>query len=302
MAQKPVDQAGPDTASRERLGLILAVIFTVVLWASAFAGIRAGLRSYSPESVALLRYLTASAALAVYALVTRMPLPARKDLPGIALMGFLGFTFYNVALNAGEQQIPAGTAALIVATAPIFVALLARIFFHEHLKAIAWVGILISFVGVGIISFESQGGFQLSFAALLVLSTAISSSIYSVAQKSYLKRYSPLQFTAYAIWAGTAFLLVFTPGLVSQIQTATTEATLAVIYMGIFPGVIGYACWAYVLSRIPAAKAGSFLYLVPPTATLIAWIWLGELPAVTALIGGVFVLGGVIIVNLIGRR
>ena len=129
----------------------------MTLWASAFAGIRAGLHSYSPESVALLRYLVASAALGIYALITKMPLPARKDVPGIASTGFLGFAFYNVALNAGEQQIPAGTASLIVATAPIFVALMARIFFHEHLKAISWIGILISFVGVGVISIQSQG-------------------------------------------------------------------------------------------------------------------------------------------------
>src|SRR5512146_3063104 len=181
--------------AKSRLTLVLAVGFTVTLWASAFAGIRAGLQSYSPESVALLRYLAASAALAIYALATKMPLPAWRDVPGIAVTGFLGFAFYNVALNAGEQQIPAGTASLLVASAPIFVALLAKIFFHERLRISAWIGIFLSFIGVGIISIETQAGFQLSFAALLVLAAALSSSIYSVAQKPFLRKYSPLQFT-----------------------------------------------------------------------------------------------------------
>jgi drug/metabolite transporter (DMT)-like permease len=302
MMPKPVDEVKPAASRRGELTLILAVGFTVTLWASAFAGIRAGLHSYSPESVALLRYLVASAALGIYALITKMPLPARKDVPGIAITGFLGFAFYNVALNAGEQQIVAGTASLIVATAPIFVALMARFFFHEHLKAISWIGILISFVGVGVISIQSQSGFQLSFAALIVLAAALAQSIYTVAQKPFLKKYSPLQFTAYAIWIGTIFLLVFSPGLFAQLQTATLESTLAVVYMGIFPGAIGYACWSYVLSRLPAGRAGSFLYLTPAIAVLIAWVWLGELPAVSALLGGAFILAGVIIVNLIGRR
>ena len=133
-----------------------AAALTVVFWASAFAGIRAGLQSYSPESVALLRYLTASICLAVYALLTRMPLPALRDVPGIALTGFLGFSFYNVALNAGEQRIPAGTASLIIASAPVFVALMAGAFYKERLRLRSWLGILLSFVGVAVISVKPQ--------------------------------------------------------------------------------------------------------------------------------------------------
>jgi drug/metabolite transporter (DMT)-like permease len=96
---------------------------TITLWASAFAGIRAGLPSYSPQSVALWRYLTASIVLAADAGVTKMPLPQRRDLPGIALAGFIGLTLYSVTLNAGEQKIPAGSASLIIGSAPSNVAM-----------------------------------------------------------------------------------------------------------------------------------------------------------------------------------
>jgi len=275
---------------------------TIVLWASAFAGVRAGLISYTPENIALLRYLVASIVLAGYAIAIRMPLPRRQDLPGIVGTGLAGFTIYNLALNYGEQRIEAGTASMIVASAPIFVALLAGIFFHERLRVWAWLGILISFVGVAIISIKPASGVQLSVYALIVLLSAFVISIYTVGQKPFLKRYSPLQFVTYSIWCGTFFLLFFTPGLVHQMQTATLNATLAVVYMGIFPGVVGYAGWSYVLSRLPASRAGSFMYFTPLAATFIAWIWLGELPGLSALIGGCFIITGVVIVNVLGRQ
>ncbi len=279
----------------------VAILTTVVLWASAFAGIRVGLQSYSPENVALLRYLTASIALGVYALFSKMPLPQGRDLPGLAALGFVGFSFYNVALNAGEEQIPAGTASMIIASAPIFVALLALIFLHERLRLLAWAGIGLSFLGVAVISVERGAGWGVSLSALLVLAAAVSQAIYSVGQKPYLRRYSPLQFTTYAIWTGTFFLLWFGPDLLRQMPAASSASTIAVIYMGIFPGAIGYVSWSYVLSRLPASQAGSFLYLIPAVAIVIAWLWLGEMPDLAAWLGGALILAGVLLVNVRGR-
>jgi drug/metabolite transporter (DMT)-like permease len=126
-------------------------------------------------------------------------------------------------------------------------------------------------------------------------------AIYNVSQKPYLQRYSPLQFTACAIWFGTLFLLVFTPDLIRELPAASLESTLAVVYMGIFPGAIGYVSWSYVFSRMPASRAGSFLYMVPVAAIIIAWFWLGEAPEPSALLGGVLILSGIVLVNLIGR-
>lgn len=299
------NQSTPSQADGSELNLrvIGAIALTVISWASAFPAIRVGLEAYTPEHLALLRYLVASVALGIYAASTRMPLlPQRQHLPGIALLGFAGITFYNVALNAGEQGISAGAASMLIASAPIFVAIFAWLFLKERFTPWAWIGIAICFVGVTTIALSSSEGVKLSPAALLVLAAAVAQSSYSVGQKPYLRHYRPVQFTTYALWAGTVFLLVFLPGLVEQIQAAPAPATLAIVYMGIFPGALGYISWSYVLAHLPAARAGSFLYLVPAIAIVIAWFWLGELPGLIALFGGTLILTGVIIVNTRGKH
>jgi drug/metabolite transporter (DMT)-like permease len=272
-------------------------MLNVILWASAFAGIRVALQSFSPQSIALLRYLIASLVLIIYALITHMPLPKKQDLPLIALLGFLGFAVYNVALNAGESEIPAGTASFIISFDPIFMALLAFLIQKERLTKWGWGGILLSFGGVTIISFTQGSGFTFTTSALLVLLAAFSKSLYSIGQRQLLKTYGPLNFVTYAIWAGTLFLLVFTPGLITDLKQADLQPTLAVIYMGILPGALGYLAWSTVLSRLPSSVAGSFLYLVPLFTVLIAWVWLGEIPHITSLLGGLLILAGTITVN-----
>lgn len=283
------------------LRLLAVAIVTVVSWGSAFAGIRAALGAYTPAHLALLRYTVASLVLAVYAASVRMRLPRRQDLPGLALLGLTGITFYNLALGYGETTIPAGTASLLIATTPVWMALFAALLFRERLSTVGWLGMGLSFVGAAVIGLGSGGGLGVDPQALIVLAAALSSAAYSLGQKPFLSRYSALECTAYAIWAGTALLLPFAPGLVGEVRAAPLAATLGVVYLGVVPAALGYVLWAWMLAQVPAATAGSFLYLVPPAAALIAWAWLGEAPAPLAVFGGTLVIAGVILVNRWGR-
>lgn len=287
--------------SRADTRTLIAIGVTLFFWASAFAGIRVGLSAYAPGHLALFRFLVASAVLAVYAVVIRMPLPQVRDLPVILLLGFLGITVYHVALSHGEVTVTAGAASLLIGSGPVFTALLATLFLGERLKVWGWLGIAISFSGVALIALGEGEGVRLDPGAFLILLAALATSLYFVFQKPYLKKYSALQFAAYTIWAGTLFMLIYLPGLASGVRSAPLGATLAVVYLGVFPAALAYVTWTYALSRSPASIAASFLYLSPVLATLIAWVWLREVPAVLSLAGGGLSLCGVVLVNTRGR-
>lgn len=289
----------------------IALGIALLLWASAFPGIRAGLAAvdatpgpdgYGPGELALLRFGTASIVLIIYAFVVRLPLPKKADLPRIALAGLLGIAIYHVALNFGERTVESAAAAVLISLSPVITALLSTRFLGERLSAWGWIGIGISFLGGLLVAFgEGGGGLTFDTGALLVLVATLSTSLYFLVSKPALKHYSALEFTSYAIWAGTLPMLFFAPTLAKQMTEAPTSATLAGIYLGIFPGAIAYVLWSVGLSKMPASRVSAFLYLQPVNAAIIAWFWLNEVPALGVVIGGMVSIAGVIIVNVLGK-
>jgi drug/metabolite transporter (DMT)-like permease len=275
----------------------LALGTTVVIWGSAFAAIRVALHAFGPGEMALLRLMFAAAALAIYAVFTRMRLPAAGDLPGIFLLGFAGFGFYFTALNFGEVTVQAGVASLLIATAPIFTALFAVVFLKERLDLRAWIGVMIAFTGVALIIAGQQGNFGVSKGALLILAAAISAAVYFVIQRPLLKRYSSLELTTYSIWCGTLLTVFFLPGLCRQLIHTSWKMTAVVAYLGVFPAALGYVLWNYAMSKLPVSRVSSFLYLVPVVGMAGGWIVLREIPATLSLCGGPVAIAGVYLVN-----
>ncbi len=275
--------------------LTAAVAVTVLLWSAAFVAIRVALPGFGVAGLSVGRLLVASLVLAVVAPLLRVRRPARADLPRIVGCGLTGMTAYQLLLNAGERSVPAGTASLLVNTAPIVAAVLALIVLREPLNRRSIAGLALGFAGAAVITLVQGGGLTPSLDAGLVLGAAVAQASFFVLQKPLLARYSGVEVTSYAVWSGTALSLPLLPALISDLPRASGEAFAALLFLGVAPSALGFITWAYAQARLPVATAANTLYLVPGLAIGIAWAALGESIHAAALLGGLMILTGVFI-------
>ena len=291
-----VEATAPISAERERFLALGAAVLTVTLWASAFVGIRSAGDDLSPGALALGRLLVASVALGALAVVRREGLPAKGDLPRIALCGVLWFALYSVVLNAAERRVDAGTAAMLVNVGPIFIALLAGVLLREGFPRRLVVGCAIAFGGAVVIGLAtSRHGLAPSWGALLCVVAALAYAGGVVLQKPLLTRVTPLQVTWLAATAGAIACLPLAGSLWHDASGAHASAIGWTVYLGIVPTGIGFIAWAYALSRTTAGRMGSTTYLVTPIAIVLGWVLLNETPPVLALLGGALCLVGVMV-------
>lgn len=281
----------------------LSLTIAVILWASAFVGIRGGLVDYTPGALALLRFIVASSCMLGISFLLPKNLTVHwRDRLYLLFIGIFGLGVYNVFLNEGEIQVTSGIASFIISQSPIVTLILAILFLGEQLSFRLLIGMVISIIGVGLISFGETNQFVLNDGVFYVLLSTLIGGIYSVAQKPFLKKYHAIQVTAWIIWGATLFLLFWLPDLIREIQGASIGATAWGVYLGVFPAALGYIAWSYGLKDIPASRAANTLYFLPVIATGLGWVILGEVPAKLSLCGGLIALFGVWVVNRRGRR
>ena len=275
---------------------LVAALVTVVLWASAFVGIRAAGEDLSPGALSLGRLAVGSALLGVFVLLQRGRLPGRRDWPGIVVCGVLWFGLYNLALNEAEQRVDAGTAAMLVNIGPILIALLAGWLLREGFPRALVAGCAVAFAGAVVIGLAtSERGVAASWGAVLCVAAAAFYAGGVVAQKPLLSRASALHVTWLAATIGLVVCLPFAATLADEVGDADASSIAWMVYLGVFPTAIGFLTWAYALSRTTAGRMGATTYLVPPIAILIGWALLAESPEPLAFLGGALCLGGVVI-------
>jgi drug/metabolite transporter (DMT)-like permease len=280
---------------------IAAVVVTVVLWASAFVGIRAIGPTFSPGSLTLGRLAVAAVVLGVLVLPQlrkSRKLPQGREWWPILAYGVMWFGGYNVALNAAEHLLDAGTSAMLINVSPILIAVMAGLFLKEGFPRWLIIGSLVAFGGVAMIALGSGSGSREGSTAdvagvLLCLLAAVLAAVSVIIQKPVLRKFPAAQATWFGIMVGALCCLPFTGQLVSELQSAPLPATLGLVYLGVFPTAIAFTTWAYALSLIDAGKLAATTYLVPGTTILISWLVLSEIPTIWGLAGGVVCLVGV---------
>jgi drug/metabolite transporter (DMT)-like permease len=271
-----------------------AATLTVILWASAFVSIRSAGDVYSPGALALGRLLSGALALGAICLIRREGLPPRSAWRGIAISGVLWFGFYMVVLNWGEQQVDAGTAALVVNIGPILIALLGARLLGDAMPPRLLAGMAVSFAGavtVGLSMSDDGGSSVLGVVLCLLAAIAYAGGV--VAQKPVLGSATPLQATTFGCLIGAVVCLPFAGQLVSEAAHAPASATLNMVYLGVFPTALAFTTWAYALARTTASRMGATTYAVPALVVLMSWLALGEVPGLFTLAGGALCLAGV---------
>ncbi|MFG3528465.1 DMT family transporter [Streptomyces sp. NPDC047917] len=287
-------QPAPSPAAHRDWRATAAACTTVLLWASAFVSIRSAGEAYSPGALALGRLLAGSLALGVLLVVRREGLPSRAAWPGIVWSGLLWFGLYMVVLNWGEQQVDAGTAAMVVNIGPLLIALLGARMLGEGLPRRLLAGMAVSFAGAAVVglSMSGDGGASVLGVALCLLA-AVAYATGVVRQKPALRHGSALQITAFGCLVGTVACLPFSGALISDAADAPLSATLNMVYLGLFPTALAFTTWAYALARTTAGRMGATTYAVPALVVLMSWLVLDEVPAPLTVGGGLLCLAGV---------
>lgn len=286
-----------DTVDRLDGRALFGIAIALLTWSSAYAAIAYALPAFAPGEVALARLLIGSLCFAALLLVKRVPLPARRDWPQLALLGVLGLTVYHLCLNYAETRIASGTASILISLVPAATAAVSAFWLRERLTLRTWIGLAVALIGTVLVVLASGQRVEVDPKALLVLVCVIVSAIFFVGQKALFARNSMLGVTAFAFFAGTLAAVPFGWHLPQALATASMPRIGALLWLGIAPTFVGYLAWNMAVNRASASRVSSFIYLSPPIALLIGWLWLHEVPNVLILVGGAITVGGVVLAN-----
>lgn len=286
---------------RARLIGFAKATFSVAVWGASFIATKVALKEVSPITVVWVRF--AIGVLILGAAVTfrrEFSVPPLKELGYFSLIGFIGITFHQWLQSNGLVTAQASTTAWIVATAPIFIAILGWIFLKEHLSWSQIFGIALATIGVLLV--VSRGDlnsiFKGSFGTrgdLLILISAPNWAIFSVLSRKGLKEHPASTLMFYVMTTGWLFSipLFFAGSGWSEITQLTISGWTAISFLGIFCSGLAYIYWFDALKIIPASQVGALLYVEPLIAVIVAAVILSESITLGVLFGGAITLLGV---------
>jgi drug/metabolite transporter (DMT)-like permease len=234
----------------------------------------------------------------------KFALPEKRDWAYFALLGFLGITFHQWLQSTGLVTAQASTTAWIVATIPVFMALLGWLALKEKLFWLQVVGIFLSALGVLLVVTRgdlvqlASGKFG-TVGDFLILISAPNWAIFSVLSRRGLQKYPATLMMFYVMAFGWLFssVLFFVEGGLNQIGYIPWEGWAGIAFLGIFCSGLAYIFWYDALQVLPVAQTGAFLYLEPVSTVVVAALILGEQLYLATLMGGVLILVGVWVVN-----
>lgn len=290
----------PEAAKRKETALIYhaALLITAIIWASTFINIKIVLLEVSPNTLAFMRFFIASIVLGIYFIHKGLPNIKRQDWLRVAIGGLTGITLYNFFQNQGLKYAGATDAAIIAASAPIFMVILAWLYLKEKITARQSFGIFLALSGSVLVSTNgSLDSFIMEplrfYGDALILLTGVSWAVYNINIKTLLEKYPATSVLTYCTFAGTVFLLPFMlMEFPINLISISFAGWLNVFYLGLMASALAYLFWNTALTKVSMTTAAMYLYLMPVISAVFAAIFLNEIPTTYTIIGGAIVLIG----------
>jgi drug/metabolite transporter (DMT)-like permease len=293
------------TMERNQRSAMVKAFCSVIVWGASFVATKIALENVPPATVVWMRFSLGVIILGgVVLLRKQFRLPHGRDWIYLMFLGFLGITFHQWLQSTGLVTSLAVSTGWIVASTPIFMAILSWIFLKEKLT---WLQILgIGLAAFGVLMVITRGDPRSLFSGhfgssgdFLILASAPNWAIFSTLSRRGLKEYPAALMMFFVMLFGWLFstVLFLDSGGLHQIQNLSINGWLAIGFLGIFCSGIAYIFWYDALQVLPVAQTGAFLYLEPVITVIVAGLLLGEKLFLAGLLGGVIILTGVWMVN-----
>jgi drug/metabolite transporter (DMT)-like permease len=287
-----------------RLAANASAFVAAVLFGSSVVAVRVAVQEVPPLSLAVLRFGQGGLLLVLVLAGARDLLRVKwRDLPLLLILGAVLFTIFPVTFNASLRLIEASRGALILATIPLWSALLARAAGSERLSPRQLAGVFLSLVGVGLALAEGglswQGGLGTLAGDALMLVTALCGAAYAVLAQPAFARYNAVTVTTYAMALGTLLLLpaALLEGMVGVLPRLDPQTVALLVFLGVFGGALGFFLWTFALTWLTPTQVAVYINLNPLVAMVLAAALLAEDLTIGFAAGFGMVLLGVLLVN-----
>jgi drug/metabolite transporter (DMT)-like permease len=280
----------------------LLIILAVIFWGSSFIATKVALKELSPETIISLRLIIASVFLLITAIVYKKDFSINLKSHGIIFILALIAVFHLMIQVTGLKYTSASNTGWIIGTAPIFMAILAAIFFSEKIGLLKISGIIIAMFGLLLLIGKgniTNVDLIKNKGDLLVLASAFTWGVYSMVNKKISLSYSPMMTILYLFIMMAVIIIPFNlnAASVNSVVHLSLIGWISILFLGLFCSGIAYVIWAYSLRDLESAKVGAFLYFEPLVTVLAAWVLLSESITLLMILSGVIITLGVVLVN-----
>ncbi len=293
-------------ASRARIWVALAVVY--VVWGSTYLGIDLAVRTIPPFLMAAARFLVAGGLLYAWA-IRRGDLadrPTARHWLSAFLVAAPMLAVGNAAVGWAEQTIDTGTASLIIASVPLWMALLDRVFYAQRLARAIVLGLVIGFAGVGLLVAPGGAGGAGSRAPFVLVFSSLAWAIGSLYSRRAPQPQRPLVSAAMQMLAGGVMLTVVAAagGELGRVHPSaiSLESWLGLAYLVVAGSLLGFTAYMWLLRVAPTSLVGTYAYVNPVVAVLLGTVLLGESLSWRTLVGGGIIVASVALIVRAPRR